>query len=888
MATDLTGDFDVIAQFAVPAVNRVLAAMHRAERFQHSVAMRVDDTARPPHDLGTPTVVGVIDAFGDTVSDHAGIGNPRPLTVGAFAGGSAINAAIAALDPLVNIHISGIHLEPIEPSHFKGRAQLQLFPPTIEIPDSSGTNLTVKIEMMSRYLPDQGSPPLAEYIRGDLRITTRVNQVVSQKLGTRVVAIDVKASSAVINFTPSWSSAPIGAPDLSGISLLIRNALKTSFLPSNATLPQDISRMQFKTMSGQHPAVAVLLDMESAAGNPASANQVFLTGTDGFALGVGASYVHAKLQPTLDKILEQQVDPVHFKYSTWVHTWNITYTITLSSAALSLENGKMVMVIKGHAHTGTSWLPDFDFTVKQDITLAVNGGSASLALGNMSLDTSSWIINYFKGGAMQSLERVRDGAIAQSGANGTVDQMLSADKNLGGFLKSLLTPASGTPTPIPLNFSFAYTSAEIRPTGIVLHGIVSVPNWPPPRIEYEQIASTPGSGPGAILGENAFGRGPDYSALKTWIPGGTIQNFQWRKQNETQGYTDEHRFVLLGQPVLATEAAGDSPPVLSGYSPMCLTVNGVRLAAGGAVANQSVSATMCGFRHFPVGGDFGLATDAITAAITLARRGADGLVDVVGHAAVNSAAGKAGAPNLLIHFAGERTRDSLESLTQALRESGRADAATAILVVAEPDEISKLKFSDSITYVEDDGSWRKRYGIKNASGPATVVVDPSGKVVWQGDGSVEAPELSGALRKSLVKATSRAGMHVANVRIGQKSPNFLFDFAPHEQITLRKLAGRRVTLVFFRSSSKPSVEAVKEIVGSGSGKDSPNQIVLAICDGESTAKMDLGAAVVVADPDRSISKAYGIAMWPTVVTIDEAGTVRSVGYGRTGGAKSRA
>jgi peroxiredoxin len=887
MATDLTGDFDVIAQFAVPAVNRVLAAMHRAERFQHSVAMRVDDTARRPDDLGAPTVVGVIDAFGDTVSDHAGIGNPRPLTVGAFASGSAISAAIAALDPLVNIHLGGIHIDPIEPSHFKGRAQLQLMPPTIEIPDSSGTNLTVKIEMMSRYLPDLGSPPLAEYIRGDLRITTRVNQVVSQQLNTRVVNIDVKAASAVINFTPSWSSAPIGAPDLSGISLLIRNALRTSFLPSNATLPQDISRAQFKTMSGQHPAVAVLLDMESGAGNPASANQVFLTGTDGFAFGVGASYVQAKLQPTLDKILEKQVDPVHFKYSNILHTWNITYTITLNSAALSLENGKMVMVIKGHAHTGTSWLPDFDFTVKQDITLGVNGGSASLVLGNMSLDTSSWIINYFKGGAIQSMERLRNGAIAESGANGTVDQMLSADRNLGGFLKSLLTPASGTTPIIPLNFSFAYTSAEIRPTGIVLHGIVSVPNWPPPRIEYEQIASTPGSGPGGILGESAFGRGPDYSALKTWIPGGTIQNFQWRKQNETQGYTDEHRFILLGQPVPATEAS-DAPAVVSGYSPMCLTVNGVRLTAGGAVASQQVTATMCGFRHFPVGGDFGLATDAITAAISLARRGADGLVDVVGHAAVNSARGTAGGPNLLIHFAGERTRDSLESLTQAVRESGRADAATAILVVAEPDEIPKLKFSDSITYVEDDGSWRKRYGIKNASGPATVVVDPTGKVVWQSDGPVEVPALSGALGKSLVKATSRASMHVANVRIGQRSPNFLFDYAPGEQITLRKLAGRRVALVFFRSSSKPSVEAVREIAESGSGKDSPNQIVLAISDGESTSKIDLGAAVIIADPDRSISKAYGIAMWPTVVSIDEAGIVRSVGYGRTGGAKSRA
>jgi hypothetical protein len=36
MANDLTGDFDVVAEFAIFAVNRVLAAMHRAQRIPHS------------------------------------------------------------------------------------------------------------------------------------------------------------------------------------------------------------------------------------------------------------------------------------------------------------------------------------------------------------------------------------------------------------------------------------------------------------------------------------------------------------------------------------------------------------------------------------------------------------------------------------------------------------------------------------------------------------------------------------------------------------------------------------------------------------------------------------------------------------------------------------
>ncbi len=63
MANGLTGDFDVVAEFAVPAVNRVLAAMHLFERFPHSLTARVDDNPPPGSRPKRPTVVGLIDAF---------------------------------------------------------------------------------------------------------------------------------------------------------------------------------------------------------------------------------------------------------------------------------------------------------------------------------------------------------------------------------------------------------------------------------------------------------------------------------------------------------------------------------------------------------------------------------------------------------------------------------------------------------------------------------------------------------------------------------------------------------------------------------------------------------------------------------------------------------
>ena len=48
MANELTGDFDVVFQFAVSAVNRILAAMHQLERFPHSISGRFFGQISPP------------------------------------------------------------------------------------------------------------------------------------------------------------------------------------------------------------------------------------------------------------------------------------------------------------------------------------------------------------------------------------------------------------------------------------------------------------------------------------------------------------------------------------------------------------------------------------------------------------------------------------------------------------------------------------------------------------------------------------------------------------------------------------------------------------------------------------------------------------------------
>src|SRR5215469_16063974 len=98
MANELTGDFDVVAEVSVLAVDRALAAMHRCERLLHSMTIRVDDI--PPRHFPFPgtVVVGQIDGFGEAVVNQRQVRKVFTLPGAA----AATDVAIAGLDILVN------------------------------------------------------------------------------------------------------------------------------------------------------------------------------------------------------------------------------------------------------------------------------------------------------------------------------------------------------------------------------------------------------------------------------------------------------------------------------------------------------------------------------------------------------------------------------------------------------------------------------------------------------------------------------------------------------------------------------------------------------------------------------------------------------------------
>ena len=475
MSNAITGDFDVVAQFTILAADRVLAAMHQTERFLHSLTASVDDNPSPGTVVNNPVVVGVVDAFGDAVTNQNLVGKPQPLS-----GSAAVaNPLFARVDPIINAGVISAGGSVI-PSHLSGTAQLQLFPPTVDVPDNKGSNLLVRMNTMARYFPDKNTAPLAEFIRGDLFITAAVNQIAVPS--GHMVNIDFKAQDAVINFTPSYSSNTLSAADLAGINQLIRNALQTSFLPSSASLPSNIAQVQFKTMlTSSMKALAIMLNMTSHAANPSSFADIFVNPTDDFAFAAGREFVLAQLQPVINNLLSQPFPDIRFNLNLLLTTWHVSYPVTLQSASFDLQPGEIVMNIQGHAgQSNHGALGPFDFSLSLDFSLAPAGTTAVLVPGSVSVNISgvtglvAEIVDLFTGKVSDAVKAARDQALSQSGADDKVQSMFDTNANLGNFLNSLLKPATSN-APVPSQqITLTYNSIEIQQAGIVLHGSLSL------------------------------------------------------------------------------------------------------------------------------------------------------------------------------------------------------------------------------------------------------------------------------------------------------------------------------------------------------------------------------------------------------------------------------
>jgi peroxiredoxin len=902
MANSVVGNYDVVVQVSLPAVDRFLAVMHECERFLHSISGYINDAPPPPvhlppHPILPPIVfTGVEDAFGNAIA------NQRQIPRQSFTGTVATNNVLAALRPPIVNPGQGLFPPPvIIPSNLSGQVQLQIFPPTIDVPDASGKNLSVTLNAMVRYFPDPNTAPIAQFLRGNLQIVAPINQI-STQVGN-VIEFDFKANQASVSFTPTYTSNALSLEDTVAINLAIQNALRTSFQPSSATLPRGVSALQFKTMlSGSQKAAALLLDLTNHSSDPASVQDIVLNATDDFAFAISPAYINSLLSSSIGQLT--QFPPIGV--SEW--PFSATYTISLTSPApaLNFTTGAIQLVINAHAHSSGSIFPSFNFQTVISfglnlIAIDAQGrlGAAELVLSKVALDFTDsglggdlkdLILGAFKGSITNNIATAVNSILNSSSPNSiqaTVRSQTNIDTQLGNLVNSLLTdPTTGDQPDASLKLRFSYTAVDIEPTAVILRGLEAVLAWADPYVEYDQIPPQPAGGGGRGVGGGGIvtPTGPDYTALNSWIPGGTITQYVWSISYNNELYpfgVDPDKFVLLHSTTLPVEedaSIGDSVPP---YTPLCLTVQGTRISMSGKGPAIAVSATNCGYHLLPLPG-LNLGEVASMPTIAMVRSSPGGQIVVTGHAAPQ-AAGRA-APNLLVHFADAQSAAKLKVLTQALNQTKRTDAPTAVMAVVPVGHLEKLPFTPGIIYADNDAAWERAFGLGKAARPLTVIVDPTGKIVWRHEGAIEKGTLATALTKMLAPTfTAPPKLQRLNVRLRQPAPNFLFEYSAGRELTLSKLKGRRVALVFWHSSSAPSMQAIKAVLPAKNG--APPPLVLAINDGESpehahrVLEEKKTSAIAVADPGRKIATAYGVSVWPTIVSIDPSGIISGIQFG---------
>ena len=660
-------------------------------------------------------------------------------------------------------------------------------------------------------------------------------------------------------------------------------------------------------LSGSQKAGALLLNLTSHSSNPATVQQIVLNPADDFAFAISPDYVNSLLSSSISQLTNFPAIPV----SEWPFSATYTISLTNPAPALNFTSGAIQLVINAHAHSSGSIFPSFNFRTVVSfglnlIPIDAQGrlGAAELVLSKVALDFTDsglggdlkdLLLGLFKSSITSNIAAAVANILSSSDPNGiqaTVRSQTNIDTQLGNLVNSLLTdPTTGDQPDASLKLVFSYTAVDIEPTGVILRGLETVKAWADPYVEFDKIPAQPASGVGpGGLGGVVTPSGPDYTALNTWIPGGTITQYVWSVSYNNQLYpfgVDPNKFVLLH-----TNGVGeaDDASTIPSYTPLCLTAQGMRIGASGAAPATEVSATSCGVHILPLPGVNLGGVVATMPTIALARRGTGGHIVVTGHAAPQ-AAGRA-APNLVVHFADSNSAADLKVLTQALHHAKRPDASTGVMAVVPLGHLEKLHYTPGIIYAENDAAWERAFGLGNAARPLTVIVDPAGKVVWRNEGAVEKQALAAALKEKLATTfTGPPKLLRLNATLGQPAPNFLFQYTSGHQLTLSKLKGRTVALVFWRSHSAPSMQAIGAAL---QAKNGAQPLVLAINDGEtaehahralSQAKL---SAILVADPGRNIASAYGLSAWPTIVSIDASGIISGIQFGYAEGEAARA
>lgn len=835
--TNLTGEYDIVVEAGVGVLNAILGAVHENQdrdypTMPHSLDLFVDDTPRGATDpVPASERTGIrsrieVQVSTPTVSLPVDTLVVRPAVFAVSTAGVGANAE--AIGPLTGI----------------------VRPPTrFGLP-----RVTAKVRLRA-WVRDATDGRLPEFLDGDLYVTTSLVRSDVPGVGT-FMTLD-RSSGPLVAFQPAPGTDATDAQRQLAAAV-VRNVIRGDMDPPTfrVSLPSEVRHFDFKLQpEARRPSVLLMLTLSDRTPGPQARNGVsagLLPDGADVAVCIGRDFVVDTLRSRLFVGL-----PDRFHFSKL--GVGLTIRPDWEGASFELEPGRAVFSLAGDGDISWWGVDDhFTFTIRLAFGLRLSGGGLELfAIGDPEVDLDDVAVGggYIEGKARGAIRDQRDDALVV--ANAAIREAFDVRTPLERILSSVHPAPPG----------IALTGVDIRPGGVVISATIALA----------------ASGPVVV---SEVPRAGLEDALQSWIPGGTVQGYVWRRfpSPPSSGRVEEHRFV--------------TEPLTSGihdgvfFGGVCLTVEGTRVTAGGGVA--AVSGSSC-FWFAPVLSQVASVTaSGPRPLLPLLEPAADGAARVVGHYDpwAHGRGPSRGPTNLLLHFATSGP-EAVELLRGAMA-ARKGDAAVLAVGAVPAGALGEEAPSGDVLVVEDAGGlWAEAFGCSEA--PATVLVGPRGEVAWREEGATTATKLARAIDRYAEGGGEIAAHPIGlAVRVNQRPPDLPLPLPDGSELSLRRLKGRPVVLAFWTPRSGPSVAHLELLrdLPAADGYQAP--LVVAVCDGEGPERVEelVGHRrlpfLVLPDPDRRIARQFGVWCWPATVWIRPDQRIEAIDLGTPAGSAAPA
>jgi hypothetical protein len=890
MSNALTGDYDAVVEITQEAVVRMLANIHQkgddgtSPTFIHSVTVRIGDPLKVTSFALAENFL--LQNFSAAIPDVSAVPaeslqalqhDLMELQNGARQLATDVGSAIkpgAALD------IGSLVGSLIDVAIVRGTAKVQVGTLGLAVDAGATHEVVVSAPIRAHYYADSNTAALPTPIHGKVWVTFTVGYTASGSNGKPAIEVKVTTDKNKIGFDPE--AGTLTTAQAAQITRQIQTFVRTRLGAMSVDVPPGFIFTHFKGLTAGNVSVIALPimlggDAALPAAKLAGVNKIFVPSGDDFTAVVSNDYIDSKL---LDQALAQlrkfeqtYVVTDDFFGIVWatIHVW-------VTDVSINWHAGGFDIIVKAHVHVWKRILSDedYDVTVTQSLTLTL--ANNTLTVPDPGDPSIQGLPQDYVGYAWQDIIDARNTAL------------------------KTMQPISLSAIPFGdafgvLNAGAFITAAEVRSEGVMVHGKVNIGPRPNVVVDFSETSD-----------------GKSLTAFKSWVPGGVINQFTWSWQVPNGPLpwdkktvtlpVRKHDFVLNWTTKPGLQPWEVPPPPWKSYG-ICLAVDGTQEGrtawTGQTVFGQDSSGGSCG-GGMPQWADIEPAWWANVLMVPVwGPDPAERLLESAIMAQVNvrpvvisATARPAARSSVLIHFAGSG-QAPLPALTEAMHKSKHRQSGIPIFVVLPSGSFSQPKtvvearlgaFGEDLALplviTEDyEGGWSQAFNA--AGGQATYLLNPDGQLAWKHQGALDTTAAAAALDQNAVPAQVQRSRLIRNaLRVGQAAPDIIFTAGGH-----RGLRGKRLLVVFCKSWSTPCVNELvrlQELYRQTRGR---GPTILAIADGQDQKQTDalvqqhgIGFPVVP-DPNRSIARPCGINCWPTLVGINEDGTIGGMNHGAT-------